>query len=595
MQRIRESMARGLPWGVAIALLAGMNRLHPAGVSLVGLGVGVTLVGAAVYSQRRRLDRTSSVAVLLMATSLLWLLTCAVLADNPLVSLVGTAGSHNGAVIWALGFAWFLAGILAGDGHALRRTGGVIAAGGALFSTAAFFERFTSGAERAQGYAAGFFENSNSLGAFLAVAALAGVMTALTSRRPLTRWLAYAAAAVSAAGITVTSSRTGLIALLAGGVWVLLLGLIPASRTRNAAVSIGVPVVAAAASALGVAASLGRLGPALQDVVAGIGTDRDAIWRAAYAQIERSPLLGVGPDRFSAVITWGLGPNDGTFTQFTSHPHSLVLAIVIGGGLLGALLIGASAAALLWKGSELQGHSTRKWAAAFVTALPVAVIAEGLVNWVPPSAMLAVAAVMGTAFGASLRHVPAEGRQASRAPLTVIASVIAVLAGASLFALSAWALPSEVVAARAAARPGDYALVAEQVEAYRRFPEPELAVQALRSQTRQVWLGNTDAAAQAVTLVQASSRDARWRASLAVTHILAEEAIVENGHGEFGRYLDAVERGVEADPSSGLWYAMAAREASQRGEAMLAAEYATKAQEYPMDNATREVLEQIAE
>ncbi len=131
--------------------------------------------------------------------------------------------------------------------------------------------------------------------------------------------------------------------------------------------------------------------------------------------------------------------------------------------------------------------------------------------------------------------------------------------------------------------------------AYRSWPEPGFVRQALRGVTRQIWLGNPEAAVQAEALLLATTRDAEWSGDLALNQLFAAEALDKNSQARFDRYASIAARGAKADPSTGLWWALAANQASRLGLSGRAAGYAKQALEYPLDDPpSRAYLEKIA-
>ncbi len=80
--------------------------------------------------------------------------------------------------------------LLAADGRALRQTLAVVSIAGGAFTSVAVWEALRSGVQRGQGAAAGVFENSSSLGSFLAVSAVAALAWAFLERRSWVRVIA---------------------------------------------------------------------------------------------------------------------------------------------------------------------------------------------------------------------------------------------------------------------------------------------------------------------------------------------------------------------------------------------------------------------
>ena len=104
-------------------------------------------------------------------------------------------------------------------------------------------------------------------------------------------------------------------------------------------------------------------------------------------------------------------------------------------------------------------------------------------------------------------------------------------------------------------------------------------------------MGNAAARPIVEDLLARSAQDAQWRSELAVVQLLALEAIDQNDASRFPRYAAIVEKARLADPASGLWSALAARDAARVGLADKAKSYAEEALTHPVDDATRTLLE----
>jgi O-antigen ligase len=596
IESVRAAVPRAYAWGVAVALVSGIWGLNPAVCTVVGLAVGALVLLAAAPGSPRRLDTATAVAVLLLVGSVVWFAITSATAANPFASFVGIFGAHRGTALWVLAAVWLLGGVFGADARSLRWTLGAVAAAGGVYSAFAFAEKFR-GAHRVSGdIVAGAFENSNSLGAFLAIAVLAAIVWAFVARDKVQRTIAALLAAVSFGGLIIASSRTGVLGVVAGLAIAAIVYFVPRSKGKLVSLSVGVPVGACLITAALVAASSGLFGPVMVSAVSKIGSDRDIVWRAAVSHVPQSLLLGSGLDQFSAVTKWTLG-TDSLQSMFTSDPHSVVLAVLLGGGILGLALAMAAFGAVVWAGVRLHDMRTRTISLSIVAALPAALLAEALVNWIPPAAMIAVFAIVGAALGAGLSGEPAEGD----APLSrwvrpsVQAAAYVTLGGALLLAVAgAFALPQEYTVARLSASTPGYGQGMQLVAAYAAWPDPDAAVNALSSLTREVWLGNASAKDAVEQLLARSQMDVRWAGDLTTKELLALEALDKNDAKKLQRYDALAAQGRVADPASGLWYAMAAREASRVGQKDLAQQLAEVALLHYVDPSTRPLIERIA-
>jgi hypothetical protein len=155
-------------------LLTGLlpDTLNPGVVTVAGLLLGGALCMLALMTALRPLSRGAALAAGSLIGSAVWFALAATWATNPTISLVGLVGLHNGAALWALGAVWVAAGLLWANARSLRETLLGVALSGAFFSVALMYEVLKDGGQRAQGYPAGLFENSNSAGELFAVASL---------------------------------------------------------------------------------------------------------------------------------------------------------------------------------------------------------------------------------------------------------------------------------------------------------------------------------------------------------------------------------------------------------------------------------------
>ncbi|GIG28935.1 O-antigen ligase family protein [Cellulomonas marina] len=202
-------------------------------------------------------------------------------------------------------------------------------------------EKFVSGF----GILAGPYPSGNNLGLVLAV----GLPAVLALPRPRVRW---AGVVVVAVALFLTSSRTSwAAAVVAVGVWALLVLVRPGLRTRAAA------AVLAAAGVVWVVLPLVTRSPTAF-------TNRGWYWVEGLAAWRERPWLGWGSDYYLRVAQ-----SDGALGGFAFHAHNQVVQLLVTGGLVVALLVGS---ALVWAGVRAARLApATPWAAAFLVALLV--------------------------------------------------------------------------------------------------------------------------------------------------------------------------------------------------------------------------------
>lgn len=583
MQSWDRKLATAFPWALAAVLVASM--LVP---SIVGPGMilvaGLLFGGAVAVAGGRRKPQSNPDVTLFVAgavATLLWFGFTSTQALNPGVSFLGMVGQHNGTALWLLGLVWLVAGIVSADAAALRLTLKVVASAGGVYALAAIVELVSQGAQRTQGYAAGFFDNSSSLGQFLAVSMMAAAAWGLSEKSRTQRWIAWGLFGLSGIDIALASSRTGMLAVAVGAAVSFLMVSLPDSRrargVTTAALTLGPGVV----TALLVTASTGSMGGAAQSAVAIFGTDRDAIWNAAVSKVGKAPVLGQGLQQFSGWITWGA---EGGLP--TTDPHNIMLALLLGGGVFGVVLAGATFAALTW---TILGVATRSHSLplALTMASPIALLAAGLVGWIAPAALVAACAMTGTGLGVSLSRLkggPAPGRD--RNVLLVAAIVIGITSIAAAM-IGLRMLPTQM-------NLGVGAEPASMAQVYEQWSDPAYASVALSALGPAVAAGDPQATQLAKSLMAASANDARWRVDVAGAQLILAQTLNPGDPAQFQRFEDIVDRGVQADPRSGLWYVLAAREASRLGLEQQSREYAEKALTLQLDESTRLEMQGLA-
>lgn len=573
-----------VPWALGAVLAAPVlfpAAANPAVISAVGLVVGACVC---VFAALRgaRLARLATIAVTPLAVTGLWFGITSALSRNPLVSLWGTLGQHNGTMLFALGLAWLMAGTLICGRRQLRAVLAVTAVAGALSTVLAVIEVVRGGTARGWGSAAGAFENSASLGQFLAVASFAAVAWALADRRPGARWTALACLALALAGMAVSESRAALLGVVCALVAVGLLRVL-APRPRGVAVwSAGLPIAAMLVGAGGAAAAVGALGATGNGLVAALGNQRDVIWTSAVGQFLQAPVSGAGLEQFSAWISWGLDAG-GTLTyNATYDPHSFGLALVTGGGLIGAALWLCAAIALLLALATTYDRAGRPLAVAVAVAVPAALLGSALVMWLTPAAVIATAAIAGSVLGAGAGAT--DERTASRVATWIASGLpwFAAVTAIAIVALCGRAVVAEATYARNEARD-----VATLASLYRAWPDPGYAAQSIDAQ-----IASTTGAATPLDLSPFTEDQQRWHVSLTLNALFYEQANAQaSGADTWSGFEAALTRGREADPATAMWDTLGALEAKRLGKDDEAAAYAARALEGRVSESTRALLE----
>jgi len=592
------------PWGVTIALASAATVLNSALPTFLGLFIGGVLTAMGVFTSRRRVAPAAAVAVLAMVSAVAWFARASVLAISPLTSFMGSLAGHRGTALWCLAAVWLAAGAFAADGRALRHTLSVISVAGGIFTSAALYESIRFGAQRNQGAVAGVFENSSSLGSFLAVALLTSLAWAFIARRGWAKAAPIAFALSAVAGLFLSSSRTGFAGVAFAGAVAILIALLPPSRAKIWVLAVAPPTLVTAIAWLLAVASNGTFGAPLLSLVSAVGTQRDVLWRSALAQIAQSPLQGSGLDQFSAALPWTIGPGGKLSVVFANDPHSMELAVALGGGVIAASIVFIAFAAMLWGGVSIAQSHRRMPGLAIVAAMPVVLLGTGLFNWIVPVAMIAAFAVTGALLGAPPGMPEGKPEQstpwltrATRAGAYLLAAgsiALAVIGGLSLPAESAYISTYGSLLSPRRADPTAYETSLDLAQAYDTWHEPSIIRQALRGVAPQLWMGNVLAVPVAETMLADTERDAEWSGDLALNQLLTAEALDKNSQKAFERYAAIAERGAQADPATGLWWALSASQASRLRLNERAADFAKRALEYPVDAESRAYLETIA-
>jgi O-antigen ligase len=523
---------------------------------------------------------------LVVATSLL--------AQDVTHSFFGKPGQRAGAITWVgmlLLFVVLVVRARPGDlGRVLRAVAlasGVMAIA-ALVDSAGLIEVWRFSEE-----AAGLLESSISLGEVLALGAGCAAAWALSSRDAVQQALGWATVAIVVIAMLAADARAGLVAL-AAAVAIVAVARLAGPRTNTAMRAWGVALAAVAVALI--AAGWFLIGPDgldRADQWAEFTNQRSVIWASGYGAAAQAPILGRGPDQFSAWAAWSSDPSVGLSKAGTYDPHNLLLAWFVAAGFAGLLVAGVVAAAGL--GRMFVTFHQRGY------ALAVGAVLAALLGWsislmfawmAPIGAFLAVL-VFASLLSAGDRaaHAPAPSRS--------VRYVVTGIAAAVALGLLVGSWPGSVSeyewAQRSASGTLDAAAVVQLAEA---SGDPSLAALAVGTLVQEA-AQNPALAASNVELaerVEPILADAStWHVDAAYAGMLLRALML--GALEQGSWDDVdayIQAGRRADPASGLWDYVAAVQAERLGEAELAREYATAALDYPQPDSVRPYLEGLA-
>lgn len=590
-ERWGATAARAYPYCVVAPFVAlpflprGFNAVFLTWTS-IALG-GLLCLLAAVAGTRRSVSRTVGLATVASLACATWFSASALWAVDPRIALY----SPRAASVWVLLAVWLCAGSLVADARTLRETLAVVSGAGAFIAVAAFAETLGSGYQRTQGYAAGFLENSTSSGAMLAVAAVACVAGLLVSRTAVMRAYYGACLIVSAVALVLSSSRAAWVGLIAVGLLAAAIRLARVPRARWWLYAAVPTAFAGAFSALEVAASLGVLGVGARSTLAIIGTDRDAVWRSAWAQFARSPLVGEGIGQFSATIQAGLS---GVPTA-TYDTHNILIGAAVGTGIIGFLLVLLTFFTAMAAGARVALDSTGSRAITLLACLPVFMLAVGLFAWVDSAALLCLAALFGALMGSyASRSASADEPRVAQ---TGVLRAIAVVAAIGALAFSAVdAMPVSLLYRYGKSESVTTApTLNEALDLYRKLPGGRTAIYLLGVVRYHVNTGSQDAKDRAPDVLRMVRRDATADVTVATKAIALAQTLGDaNAPEGFALVEELAAAGAKADPASGQWYTLCAYDAQRRGMEEMARAYATKALGFPQDPETRSKLEAIA-
>ncbi|MCL4079279.1 O-antigen ligase family protein [Coriobacteriia bacterium Es71-Z0120] len=310
----------------------------------------------------------------------------AALAALPVAGLLSAAGSPDPALTVAtsarLVLMWGIAAMVASAASKPRRAGAVhavLVVVGCAMAGVAFvqllFPGLGIGRAAVQGLSlsneivrpAAFFRDPNFLGGYLSACAVAAAALAAHARRAREALPWLAGAGVCAAGVLVTASRSALVGLAIGALFVVATA--PPKRRNVLAAALLVVVLAAAPF---VPRSVyGRMAQLLQPASAtSLSTRYLMALSDARMFVEHAPA-GIGLGAHDTVYPAYRLP--GALPRIT-HPHQVPVSFVAETGLVGLLALAACFAAAVAAGRRMARAGWQPYAAAASTATLVLVV-----------------------------------------------------------------------------------------------------------------------------------------------------------------------------------------------------------------------------
>lgn len=576
MTNFAARIERAEPWVVPIAtacLIAapvlGPPELNPAIALVVSACAAAVMLGLAAAREPRRSNGPALSALAGAGALVVWLCARSLSAADPRSSFFGTIAQHTGAALYLLALLWAIAAFALGSRIALRRLLVTIALGAGASAALAIAEALTSG-DRGWGSAAGPFENSASLGAFLALGLLSTGGWLLAARSPRQRAAPALCALLMLGGVAAAESRAAPAGVAAGLAVAAAFTHGPTAARIRRLLPLAVPSVA-----LGVSVALALFSAAppnspLRGPISSLGTGRDAIWRSALAQFLQAPLFGSGLEQFSTWVSWSL---ESGFLRYngTYDPHNAVLAIGTGGGIVGLTLFVMATGAVVRALVAAFEASGRPRALAPIIAAPIALGGAMLFAWLTPVATLCAAALTGCVLAAAgTKPMPAdEGAPRARA-LVLVRAALGALALAA-FVTACMSLPMLRTEARFA-RARQTASAEQLIGLYRVWPDPSIAHTVLDKA-----LADPDRAEHLRTLLNAPVGQSSWHVDLALREVFFAQEALAREPSQWARFAAAIERGAQADPASALWPTVAALQADALGKRRERDAYARRA------------------
>lgn len=233
------------------------------------------------------------------------------------------------------------------------------------------------------------FSHANVAAMYLAPAAVL-LAASVSGQRSLRRWpvTVGAAALIAAGALSLTLSRSGIIAVVVASVGLALVRWRAGTAARS--VEIVLPLTAAVVS-VGVGLVSGRWGARLgiggaagsdaevAAMTAGAAPSRPVIWGQAFEAWSRHPWTGVGPGRFGAFSRSVTA--DGEVA--VAHAHQPVLEVLATGGLVALVGLAIFLATVLWTVRPLAANARSIAAEAPSAAVPLGLTAAMMAALIP--------------------------------------------------------------------------------------------------------------------------------------------------------------------------------------------------------------------
>lgn len=606
---IRNSFARQV-FPVALAVVFGLllfvPRNAPAVVEFVLVLLAPALFAVAYWGFERPTDRWSRVSVWTVIVAALLLVTSAVLSGSPRAAFFGARGQHTGAGVWlALAAVFLIVSSTRVDRRLILSARAVSVFAAALALAAMLDALGFVRATRLIESASGLMENSISLGQILVIGAGAGVAWAFMTGSVYERLAGLVCASLALIGIVISSARAPMYGLVAAAALMVLWWIAWRAAPRKVAERIaGSSVVVAAMAALGGAywltVSSAKSVAWLTEKLSG----RVAIWDSAFSRLDRLPILGFGPDQFTAWATWDMAAN-GTFTYTgTNDPHNALIYWLLAGGIAGLIILLVALYVL----------ATRAWRSLatsdFALGQVAIVMAIGawavslLFSWTNITAALCAVVLLAALFSedeagahVSVSESVADDEEDEQVPDASLARsafvdrAVGITAAAACLVVLALAVPA--IAAEAdwardiAVGSGDAETL---LHGFGVTGDPVYAADARASAQT---LGKLDEGLED-RLILALEPHADWSVDAALALNLVEYGRAKRGVEDSDeRAATALELGKKADPASGLWDFVAASEASALGDEKTAVEKANAALKYPLSDEARVQMKAI--
>lgn len=266
------------------------------------------------------------------------------------------------------------------------------------------------------GKARGIFYHKNQLGNRAVILVASSLAFGIIERR---HGFALAAILLAFVALVLAHSATGFVTAVAV---IFIVALLVAVRGRGLTVAFRCALIGAATTLLGTLVVASGIDPVAR-VLELLGRDqtltgRSLLWEAAWAQIERRPLLGTGYDAFWAVaVDWRTLQVLDRMGQ-VGHFHSTFFEIGVQLGAIGIIGAIVTLVAFVWRGLETSfklDSPVGIWSMAFATAviLPALVEYELFAKHSFAGILMAATAVSGTRTldrirqGAARRAAPA--------------------------------------------------------------------------------------------------------------------------------------------------------------------------------------------